>query len=417
MSVDATPITATPFTLSVWVRPSDVTSLQGVFWIGDKDSGTQFYALILEGQAVGDPVTARAVAGTLQDASTSTSFVLNTWQHLCGVFASATDRRVFLNGGGKGTNTTSRVPSGLDRVSLGRLDDSTPTDPFSGQIAEAAIWSVALNDDEVVQLARGHAPTMVRAASVIAYWPIVGRFNPETNSLNAAYNLALSGGPMVAVRGPPVIRRMPTLHVRRRPAPSGTVQFVSVGGTLSMAGVLSRTTARQLAGGLTMQGVLGRQVGKGLTGVLQAQGSLTRGTSKALAGTLSFAGALASLKAFSKLVTGTLSFSGGLTGSVTKALGGTLVLAGSLTRGIGRALTGTLSFAGAVTRRTSKLLTAVLTMAGVVQAVKGTTFEQPVGGQLTFGSGTLQTEYIDNPEPEPSKDSWLLRMRRRWGGK
>lgn len=50
---------------------------------------------------------------------------------------------------------------------------------FSGDIAEAAIWSAALTAEEFAVLAAGASPLLVRPGALVNYWPIVGRHGPE----------------------------------------------------------------------------------------------------------------------------------------------------------------------------------------------------------------------------------------------
>jgi hypothetical protein len=96
------------------------------------------------------------------------------------VFASTTDRRIYLNGANKGTNATNIAAPIVTNTAIGAYKYTTIYyDDFDGYLAEAAMWIVALTDDDAVVLAAGYSPLLVRPEALAAYWPIIGRTNPE----------------------------------------------------------------------------------------------------------------------------------------------------------------------------------------------------------------------------------------------
>jgi hypothetical protein len=155
-------------------------------FLGDKDAGDQYHNLIAHGNVAGDPiyVQSRDTSGTSSAASTS-GYSANMWHHACGVFASDSDRRAFIDGGSKGNDSTIRSPAGLDRAAIGALARNVPTFHMSGRIAEAVIWDIALGDAEVALLTKGYCPLFMRPEHLKAYWPLirdpaldkVGRYN------------------------------------------------------------------------------------------------------------------------------------------------------------------------------------------------------------------------------------------------
>ena len=50
---------------------------------------------------------------------------------------------------------------------------------MSGDIAEAAIWNIALDDADVALLAKAFDPRMVRPEGLVFYAPLIGRYSPE----------------------------------------------------------------------------------------------------------------------------------------------------------------------------------------------------------------------------------------------
>ncbi len=146
------PIAGYPFTVAVWGRPDDVTIAQAAWWSGDKDVANVYFELGFDGVTAGDPAFFRARNTTIRDAQSTTAFVANVWQHICGVAVSATDRAVFLNAGSKGTSTLSVTAGALDRTTVGRAGDSTPDTYMSGRIADVRVYNRALSDPEVAAL-------------------------------------------------------------------------------------------------------------------------------------------------------------------------------------------------------------------------------------------------------------------------
>lgn len=189
LEVDVAPATATPLTLGCWFYADDVAVNHNLMGIFNKDEVDEWFTLIFAG-AVSDKVVAQV--GISGAALTSTSATINTWHYATGVFTSSTSRDVFIDGGGKGSNTDTFAPSGVNRVSVGRKGGPTPADYFSGRIAEAAIWDVALTDVEVAVLATGVSPLRVRPANLKGYWPIFGA-SPETDYSGQGNNLTVTG--------------------------------------------------------------------------------------------------------------------------------------------------------------------------------------------------------------------------------
>lgn len=200
------PVTGPPFTLACWGRSDSDSATQTLIWLGDKDaSGAVIGALQMAGAADGDPV--RAVTGDngLAFASSTTGYVANTWHHVCGVFATTSDRRVYLDGGGKGTDGTNKAPSGTDCAAIGRFAASAPGDYLSGAVAEAAVWNAALDDDDVRALAGRYCPLLIRRDRLVAYWPLGGFSRPDDRDLLGGYG-------MTAYNTPSWTDHPPTLH-------------------------------------------------------------------------------------------------------------------------------------------------------------------------------------------------------------
>ena len=130
---------------------------------------------------------------TIAAAETTTGYSVNTWHHAAGTFTSTTARAAFIDGGSKGTDTTSIVPANENRISIGRWGDSTPGNYMSGRICEVGLWDVVLTDDEISALARGVTPNRVRPANLKGYWPVWGLHSPEIDLSGNGNSLAVTG--------------------------------------------------------------------------------------------------------------------------------------------------------------------------------------------------------------------------------
>jgi len=149
-------------------------------WIGDSAATVHMWAIDwASGAGLNPRVFIYASKGNFSSAQTTTNASQDTWHHLCGVFAASDDRTAYLDGGNKGTDATDLSPDYVDLTAIGAFKDNTPGEYCSGRIAEAAIWNVALTDAEVAILADGFSPLLVRPASLVAYWPLIGRYSPE----------------------------------------------------------------------------------------------------------------------------------------------------------------------------------------------------------------------------------------------
>jgi len=176
---NGTQVTGMPFTMACWFNSNDITINQSLMTMSSEDdSGWHGLWLSLAGAQVGDYIQAAAYAGAgVKLAKTSTGYSADTWHHACGIFASATDRRAYIDGGSKGTNTDSCTPLSINNTVIGTtyyftgaINESEA--PFSGAIAGAAIWNVALTDAEVASLATGVSPRSVRPESLVFYAPL-----------------------------------------------------------------------------------------------------------------------------------------------------------------------------------------------------------------------------------------------------
>jgi len=191
---------AEPLTLAAWFYSDNATAFQMILGVGD-DSADKDWTIQAAGNIAGDPIYAQSfTGGTPSEAVTTTGYSTNTWHHACGLFIAANSRAAFIDGGSKGTNAGNQVVNGIDTVRIGTAADQT-IGYFSGRIAEAAVWDVALADEEVASLAKGYSPLLIRPQSLIAYWPLV---RDEDQDRVGGFDLTAINTPSIAPHSPAI---------------------------------------------------------------------------------------------------------------------------------------------------------------------------------------------------------------------
>lgn len=170
MSVAAMPVSGYPFSMACAFWVDNVTASHNLVNLTD---GTHGFSLQARGDVGGDPLmfAVSSAGGGVDFATSSTSITASAWHHACAVGASATSRSVYLNGGGKATDTASNTPPSLTTTVLA-VDVALAAAFLNGRLAEVGLWSAALDDAEVLSLSRGVSPLLVRPASLVAYWPL-----------------------------------------------------------------------------------------------------------------------------------------------------------------------------------------------------------------------------------------------------
>ncbi|OGU80429.1 MAG: hypothetical protein A2W11_00760 [Ignavibacteria bacterium RBG_16_35_7] len=197
LEIDSSVITTQPLTMAAWVYSDSATLLQAILSVADKDSATKLHFLELAGTIAGDPVRMASITvGSPSYAATTTGYSVNTWHHAAGVVSASNARAAYIDGGSEGTDATEEDPGAvLDRTSIGRLGDSTPAQYFSGNIAEAAVWNIALTIGEIAILAKGFSPLFVRPQNLVAYWPLI---NTNDIDIVGGFNMTAFNTPSVA---------------------------------------------------------------------------------------------------------------------------------------------------------------------------------------------------------------------------
>jgi len=163
-----------PITMACWFKTSSVTTNEGLLNICDNATGGQGIRLLAAGAVAGDPIRILSVGTVATSVDTTAGYSANTWTHACGVFASNTSRTVYINGGNSNSNAVNSSATGENRLFVGVTRAASAfTNYLDGDIAEVGIWNAALTSSEVLSLARGFSPSLIRPQSLTIYAPMV----------------------------------------------------------------------------------------------------------------------------------------------------------------------------------------------------------------------------------------------------
>lgn len=245
------PVANEPLTMACWFR-SDTSSPtnQCLMSVGNKSSETSHHALRIRDPADSDLMAVSRWGGTNIAAFSSAQWSTDTWHHACGVYAADNDRRIYLDGGNKGTDTTT-VTVTVNDLFIGAQAASSTRYYMSGDIAEAAIWNVALTDDEAASLGSGCSPLLVRPASLVFYQPLRRNSNDIVGKLAITEN----NTPSIIDDRPPIIYP-PSPKFFSVPAPAS-------GGNQTANGSPTSVTANVTTGTASTDAVMTHHMGIG----------------------------------------------------------------------------------------------------------------------------------------------------------
>lgn len=163
LQVDQVAITDFPWTMACWFNADTLNTPYGVMFVGDKDAAAKFISMRFNISGSNGKVNQfinKYNGSTNVNVFTTTQFTTGIWNHACTLSRSSTSHEAYVNGGGKGTDSTSpgAAITGHDRTSIGMLRDSTPALPYDGRMFWPFFWSIDLLEEQVKKLARGFQP-------------------------------------------------------------------------------------------------------------------------------------------------------------------------------------------------------------------------------------------------------------------
>ncbi|RJQ38957.1 LamG domain-containing protein, partial [Candidatus Microgenomates bacterium] len=169
ISGDATLITSYPFTMSAWVKTTDLNVNHYVFVISTSGANGPLYGLQLNN-------TTGEASSTLANESWGGVSGLNNiidgkWHYLAAVFNSNTDRTFYVDGIYQGTDTTNiTFASNVNKWAVGTRPNSLGT-YMHGDVDEAKIYNYARSAKQILEdMEGGHPAVGGTRSSAIAEW-------------------------------------------------------------------------------------------------------------------------------------------------------------------------------------------------------------------------------------------------------
>lgn len=194
-------VSAYPLSMSCHVKPTTSNNTMTAMCVARTSTQRGWHALgILSTAKPFVETNANNVGGVSQH---GTSVTNGTWCQIGAVCASATSRIAYFNGSAATANTTSSTPT-LTRTVIGALWDqqiAAATSFFDGAIAQCGWWNVALTADEMLALANGADPRLIRPSALVAYVPVAGIASPEQDYLSAT-GFTITGSPAQSADDP-----------------------------------------------------------------------------------------------------------------------------------------------------------------------------------------------------------------------
>ena len=209
------PVSATPLTFACWVFFSSISPGSGVRWsiFSLSSSASNYVDLCLLGSATASlrlpTARVRDAFGGLLTVTHPTLPTINVWQHWAmsvSVSGSSYTVNLYLNGVKKSSTISDDTgPTGMTTYTIGNSAQSLSANQLlNGTLDKAAVWNVALTDNDILALSQGWSPELVRKDALQMYHRLDGLITNEPDYSGGAYNLTLTGTPS-AVNGAPVV--------------------------------------------------------------------------------------------------------------------------------------------------------------------------------------------------------------------
>ena len=180
------PLINAPVSMSCLLYPITNTDANSLVFVGE-DGGDQWYVMQLKDRK---SAAYSRNAGCFPIAETAQIVGVDSWFQFGAVFAHATLRSAYFEGGNKATNIVNCAPDGaqFDKVKISGVNTK-------GNMAEVGIWNVALTDEEMEILGKFVSPLLVRPESLVFYLPLI---RDDDNDLIGGLHLTEVGTPQIA---------------------------------------------------------------------------------------------------------------------------------------------------------------------------------------------------------------------------
>jgi len=293
-----------PFSVSFWTR-STATTWSTLFWMGDGTRTDKMFVVWF--RDVSGHITISARNASEKYTASTNAFNDGNWHHVVAVFATATDRRLYVDGNLEASNASS-VPfiTSMNKWTLGLAGDSSPGAAYEGHLDSVSLYNCELSPSVIRSFYRD-SRQMFRREPIEFWGALVG-----------------SGGTSQALAGVIAAQAAVTGSMSLAASLAGSTAAVStvsaaISVGMGISGLITGTTA--LTGRVAVvRGISGAiaavtTVSGGLTVARNIQGAIA--SQSVVSGSLSTDKKLAGLTTVQSVVSGSLSTDKKLAGLTT----------------------------------------------------------------------------------------------------
>lgn len=198
LSASSTLLTNEPIDMVIYAYPDSVASIMVPQNIGNSGATNGYYTQTLRGDYGGDPAAASKTndAGAGNEADSSSAMSVSTWSVMGGSWISNTSRASYLNGGSKGTNTTSVTDPTPDYISIGVLRTSALNYYWNGRLAEAYVLDANMSDAQHEARGKGYSALWdVPVKNVRSWYPLLRTTDLQNRMAGGYPDLTATGSP------------------------------------------------------------------------------------------------------------------------------------------------------------------------------------------------------------------------------
>lgn len=181
--------------------------------------------------------------GSASNATSSTTITDTNWHSVVGEITSASARQVWLDNGGNGSSSTSLTPGTLTKTTAGAYDNGgTLGGNVAHELADVAVWSVALTSDERASLAAGVSPLLIRPDKLEIYLPLMRGGNDYMGGAFTVTNATVADHPRVYMPS----RAQQLVKTAASTGINGTASITEAGDTAAAVGTVALAAAASI---------------------------------------------------------------------------------------------------------------------------------------------------------------------------
>lgn len=181
--------------------------------------------------------------GTAANATTTTTITDTNWHSVVGEITAANARQVWLDNGGNGSSSTSLTPGTLTKTTAGAYDNGgTIGGNVAHELADIAVWSVALTSDERASLAAGVSPLLIRPDKLEIYLPLMRGGNDYMGGAFTVTDATVADHPRVYMPS----RAQQLVKTAASTGINGTASITEAGDTSAAVGTVALAAAASI---------------------------------------------------------------------------------------------------------------------------------------------------------------------------